>query len=63
MNDMTHVYAWRRGPGAQPNPVRAALHGRRCRVVCRGTMDSILIEMDDGQRVVTSRRAVRRIRA
>lgn len=37
-------------------------HGRRhqhCRVVARGTMDSIEIEFEDGFRMITGRYAVR----
>ncbi len=60
MPELTHVYTWRRGPGRQPNPVRAALCGRLCRVVCAGRMGSALIEMEDGTCVVTSWRAVRK---
>ena len=36
--------------------------GQRCRVVARGAMGGILVEFEDGFRVVTSRWAVRRIR-
>ena len=54
------VYRFRSGPPAgYPNAVRAVLYGRRCRMVCRGRMNSCLIEMEDGTRVVTSRNAVR----
>ena len=34
--------------------------GHRCRVVARGRLNSILVEFEDGFRVVTSRYAVRR---
>jgi hypothetical protein len=34
--------------------------GQRCRVVARGTMNSCLLEFEDGFRVVTSRNAIRR---
>lgn len=34
--------------------------GRPCRVLVRGKMNSILVEFDDGYRVVTGRFAVRR---
>lgn len=41
------------------NPRRAELKGRRCRIIARGRMNSILIEFaDNGERVVTSRWAV-----
>jgi len=33
--------------------------GQRCRVLARGNMNSVLVEFEDGQRVVTSRHAVR----
>lgn len=52
---MTHVYAWGN------NPRRAELKGRPCRVLATGRMGSALVEFADGERVVTSRRAVRRI--
>lgn len=35
-------------------------HGQRCRVLARGTMNSELIEFDDGVRHVVSRFAFRR---
>lgn len=59
---MTHIYTWRRGPHGLPNEVRAALFGRRCRIVCTGTLGSALLEFEDRTRVVTSRRAVRRVK-
>lgn len=37
--------------------------GKRCRVVARGAMNSILVEFQDGHRVVTSRYAVRQVKA
>lgn len=37
--------------------------GQRCRVLARGRMNSVLIEFEDGYRVVTSRYAVRRLEA
>lgn len=36
--------------------------GDRCRVVCRGSMNSALVEFEDGYRVVTSRNGLRRAR-
>lgn len=52
---MTHRYCWRN------NEKRATYHGRLCRVVARGTMNSILVEFENGERTVTSRYAVRKI--
>lgn len=34
--------------------------GERCRIVARGTMNSVCVEFEDGDRVITSRYAVRR---
>ena len=43
------------------NPKRATMQGRVCRVICRGTMNSAMIEFtDNGQREVVSRNALRR---
>ena len=35
--------------------------GQACRVVATGTLNSVLIEFDDGYRVVSSRYAVRKV--
>lgn len=52
------VYRWRN------NPTRAHFQGRRCRILARGTsMRSVLIEFEDGERIVTSGRAVRKIKS
>lgn len=50
---MTHTWRWRNILGTR--------FGQRCRVLCRGKLNSALIEFDDGYTVVTSRYAVRRI--
>lgn len=47
-----HVWWWR-----SKLPERK---GARCRVLARGKMNSILVEFEDGFKVVTSRYAVRR---
>jgi hypothetical protein len=49
---MTHVYRWRK--------YRPDLYGKRCRVLARGTMNSCLVEFEDGKRHVVSRYAVRK---
>lgn len=36
--------------------------GKRCRVIARGTMNSALIEFEDGVRHIVSRNAFRRIK-
>ena len=50
-----YVYLWGN------NPRRRELQGRRCRVVARGRMNTVLVEfLDNGERVTTSNRALRR---
>jgi len=54
MNDL-YTYAWGN------NPKRAGMKGRTCRLLARLALGSVYIEFtDDGQREVTSRRALRR---
>jgi hypothetical protein len=49
-----YEYAWGN------NPRRAALKGRRCVVEARGRMGTVLVRfLDTGERVTTSRRALR----
>jgi hypothetical protein len=44
------------------NPKRATLAGRRCRVLATGAKMSALIEfLDNGQRELVSRRALRKV--
>jgi hypothetical protein len=51
-----YVYAW--GNNAR----RRALQGRRCRLIARGRMSTVLVEfLDTGERVTTSSRALRRV--
>jgi hypothetical protein len=48
------VYIWAN------NPRRAMLKGRRCVVLARGTLGSVLVHFPDTEeKVVTSRRALR----
>ena len=47
-----HIWYWRKRLGQYKN--------RPCRVLVRGKKNSILVEFEDGYRVVTSRYAVRR---
>lgn len=49
-----YVYAWRN------NAKRETLHGRRCRVLARGAMNSAMIEFEDGQVEIVSRNALRK---
>jgi hypothetical protein len=48
------VYAWGN------NPVRKRLKGKRCRVLAYGAKNSVLLEFMDGERIVTSRYAIRK---
>jgi len=44
------------------NPVRARLRGLRCRLVVRSRgFNSCLVEFENGERVVVSRNALRRV--
>ena len=52
-------------PCAYPEMWRVRTHlperfGQRCRIVCRGAMNSCVVEFEDGIFVVTSRWYVRR---
>jgi hypothetical protein len=50
-----YVYAWGN------NPRRSELKGRRCVIEASGTMGTCLVRfLDTGDRVTTSRRALRR---
>ena len=51
-----YYYAWKN------NEKRATLHRRPMRVLARGTMNSALVEFEDGQREIISRNAIRRIK-
>lgn len=51
---MDHIWYWR-----SRLPERK---GQRCRVLVRGGMNNVLVEFEDGFRVVTSRYAVRKAR-
>lgn len=50
-----YYYAWKN------NEVRAKLYGRRCKVLARGRMNSCLLEFENGELVVTSRNAIRKV--
>lgn len=52
---MSHIYRWRN------NPRRAELYGRRCRILVSGKLGTVLVQFENGERVTTSRRALRRI--
>ena len=48
-----YVFAWGN------NPARAKRKGQRCRILCEGRLRSVLIEFEDGFRMVTSQRALK----
>jgi len=50
---MTHYWFWKKKLGER--------NRQPCRVLARGKMNSILVEFEDGYRVITSRYAVRRL--
>lgn len=52
----THVFVWG-NIGRRPE-----LKGRRCRVLARGTRQSVMVEFENGQREIVSFRALRRLR-
>ena len=52
---MTHVYRWGN------NAKRATLKGRRCRILARGRMQSVMVEFEDGQREIVAFRAFRKL--
>ena len=49
-----YIYRWGN------NEKRATLQHRTCRVLARGTMNSALVEFENGQREVISRNALRK---
>lgn len=52
----THYYSWGN------NEKRATLKGRKMRVIARGTMNSALVEFENGQREIISRNAIRKLK-
>lgn len=53
---MTHIYNWGN------NEKRKTLKGRKCKIICTGSMNSCMIEFENGQKEITSRRALRKIK-
>jgi len=51
---MTYVYKWGN------NEKRATMKGRACRILKVGGMNSVLVEFENGQTEIVSRRALRR---
>jgi len=48
------IYNWKN------NPKRKLLFGKKCKVIARGSKNSVLVEFENGQREVTSRYALRK---
>lgn len=59
MNLYPYVWRWY-GHGTLAQRCCLRRYGQRCRVLVRGTMNSALIEFEDGFRTVTSRNGLRR---
>ena len=62
----SHVWHWRKWPRRSWDSPGDERKGQRCRVLARGNgrrpaPRNILVEFEDGHRVVTSRFAVRRV--
>lgn len=53
---MTHRYAWAN------NEKRKTLKGRKCKILVRGKMQTILVQFENGQCETVSLRALRRIK-
>jgi hypothetical protein len=51
---MKYRYAWGN------NPKRATMKGRLCKIIATGKMGSALVEFENGQREITSKRALRK---
>jgi hypothetical protein len=50
-----YIYSWGN------NPRRAQFKGRQCRVLAAGRMRSVLLEFENGERIVSSSRALREL--
>ena len=57
MAAVKYYYAWKN------NGKRMTMYRRKCRVIARGRMNSILIEFENGQREIVSRNSIRRAKA
>jgi len=50
-----YIYVWGN------NPKRAMMKGRRCRVLRRGSLNSCMVEFEDGQAEIISRNALQKV--
>lgn len=53
--NLTHTYTWGN------LPCRRDLKGKKCRIVAAGAMNTVQVEFENGHKVFTSRRALRKI--
>jgi hypothetical protein len=53
--DYPYYYAWKN------NPKRLSLCKRPCRILSIGSLNSIMIQFEDGQTEIVSRNAIRRL--
>lgn len=54
METYPYVYRW------ENNPTDAKFKGKICRLVCRGALNTVMLEFEDGTRVATSGDAIRK---
>jgi hypothetical protein len=55
--EMIYYYAWRN------NVKRETMYGRRFLILCRGTMNSAMVQFENGQIEIMSRNAIRKVKA
>jgi hypothetical protein len=59
MSDFPYIWHWGPHPD-KPWMTQLDRKGQRCRVLARGSMNSALLEFEDGFRTVASRNGLRR---
>lgn len=57
VNNFTHVWYWN-----QRWPTEKLRKGLKCRILISGSKNSVMLEMEDGEMVITSIRAIREIK-
>jgi hypothetical protein len=56
VSSFDHIWYWT----TKARPALGDRKGQRCRVLARGKLNSIMVQFEDGHKVITSRYAVRR---
>jgi hypothetical protein len=56
-------YSWGNNPHLWKQRKRATLKNRLCRILATGKKNSVMVEFEDGQREIVSRRALRKVEA